>query len=246
MPVPPVPFPINYCNDLFPLLSFAYAVYCGGDKNSSVMDYENKQVRQSLNNVPGYASGSRPTAAQAAAIPYNGYLDYYTVNQVRPFPAASQRIVSVDVITNDVPFWIPPLNITQPTQAQCQAYINELVLELQGAPAPAAGQPTAAAGAQRPARKSASRDDFRPMLSCLSVIFLNDDASFRQNPAAFLADYELSAPAVAALTAFGQRLAAAGVVGPIPAGGPWMTPIETTAVNAELVFDMSKSLSIVW
>lgn len=247
MPVPPVPFPVNYCNDNFPLLSFAYAVYCGGNTQSGVMEYENKQVRASLNLVANYVPGTLPSVAvaQDPAV-YRGYLDYYTTNQARRFPGASQQVVSVEVISNDVPFWNPPLNITRPKPQQCSTYVQELVLELQGAAVPQAlpGENVAVNNAPRPPRKNASRNDFRPMLSCLAVIFLNDDASFRQNPAAFLADYELSAAAVAALTAYGQRLA--GVVGPIPAAGPWMTAAETGAVAADLVNDMSKLGSIFW
>lgn len=235
------PFPINYCNDRYPMLSFAYAVYCGRNKAETFMDHENKQVRETLHAVPTFVPGDPPGAAVAAdPSVYRGYLKYYTTNQGRRFPAAGVRIVSLDVIQNPEPFWNPTRDLTSPTKLQCESYVNLLMLELCGKDAPQleAGESSAQVTDPRPARANARRDDFRPILSCMSVIFLNDDASFRANPSAFLADYELSNPAIAALTAFGQRLN--GVVGPIPAAGPWLTDAEAATLAPELSDDLAK------
>jgi hypothetical protein len=224
-------FPVNYCNDTFPLLSLAYAIYCGRNQQGTFMEIEGNLARKSFRTVPGFTTPPPPKAIVTDPHAYKGYLDFY----LGPgFRKRGGQIVSEDVPVNKNPLWVAALDRTSPSLEQCKEYVDLVMLELRGVPLKP-GEGAARPNVQRPPRKNASRDDFRPLLSCLSVIFLNDDPTFRANPKAFLEDFEIDPAVSDVLEAYAGRLAKSSGTAPRPC----LTEDEARVIAPKLAAEIS-------
>src|SRR5690349_6947187 len=94
---PPPKFTTNFCNDDFPLLSLAYAIYCGRSKQGTFMDVEAAEVKASFGReIPDYQPPPTKAVVTHPKI-YRRWLDYYTTNQKRRFPAKAKRVVTEEV-----------------------------------------------------------------------------------------------------------------------------------------------------
>jgi hypothetical protein len=178
----------NYHRPGLPVLSFAYALYC--------------DTEFSLANFKVWA------AAKAQGRDYRGYLEPYRWDQKRRFPMRAMELIAADV---------PAARQQEastgrylPTNAQSEEVAAFLLAEITGAPeAPMEpgevppSEPTTSPPPLLPASKSGDR----PLLSCLAVIFMNQDPSFRLSPTTFLADYALTPRAKDVLLDFGNGAA---------------------------------------
>jgi hypothetical protein len=190
----------DYCNDDFPVLSFCYALYCDNDFSTKA----NTKWRQSLGlPVSGYAQapGGNPPKLTAEVLSsqkaYDGYLDDYRNNRKVEFPKKAINFIKVTVALN------PPKGILYaPTKEQGAAFAKDyLVPELMGtAPVSHNAAATQRAGKREPAKENGER----PLIACLARIFLNEDSTFKANPAKFLKDANIGTKENAALLAFGN------------------------------------------
>src|SRR5262249_23691876 len=101
--------------------------------------------------------------------------------------------------------WSPARDVTRPSVEQCRAYVEYVMQELRGVGEKGPARMTAPI----PPRKDAARDDSHPLLSCLALIFLNNDGAFLQDPNSFLSAYEISSACADVLVAYASRRARA-------------------------------------
>lgn len=178
----PGPETHNYHKAGLPLLSFFYALYCDAEFSQANFDIW--------------------LAARLEGRDYRGYLEPYRWDQVRRFPVAAMDIIAVEVPKNTP---VPVRYV--PTLEQCWELMAFLVAEVTGAPeiplAPGETPPSPAPSPPSP-RLPAAHSGERPLLSCLAVIFLNQDPKFRSAPETFLANVGISESARAILTKFGN------------------------------------------
>jgi hypothetical protein len=181
---------LNYCNDKYPVLSFVYALYCERDFRVP----ERTHWRQSAG-----PHGSYDVAELKAA--YSGYLDYFTRNVDVAFPDEAKELITIRVPLNSADF-LDEHDAYNPDAVQARTAARFMLDEMQGFAPPA--PPGTANTAGRPARLAATINAQRPVISCLAVIFLNQDADFKADPAKFLAGQELTPAERKALVAFGK------------------------------------------
>jgi hypothetical protein len=175
----------DYCNDEFPVLSFAYALYC--DPHFAEVSHET-WLRSLKGNVPAGAPLTASVLRKSGV--YTAYLDDYTQDRKRVFPLGAIELITVTVATN------PPVapNYYAPTEAQAKVFFEKyLFRELTGASADEAGTDHETYGKR--AKKQGKRENAefnpkRPVLSCLALLLVNTpaDAKFVADPAAFLKD----------------------------------------------------------
>jgi hypothetical protein len=179
---------LNYCNDKYPVLSFAYALYC----EAGFREPERNAWRVSAGPADEYTEEKLRTA-------YDGFLDYFGRGIDRAFPEEMRELIRVKVPMNG-PDFVDDVGAFNPNEVQAQQAAAAILAELTGT-APAA--PAGGAAAGRPDRKNAKIDPQRPVISCLAVIFLNQNAAFRAAPKDFLAGQELTPAERSALVDFG-------------------------------------------
>jgi hypothetical protein len=180
---------LNYCNDRYPVLSFAYALYC----EAGFREPERNEWRKSA----GAAAAYTPAILAGA---YDGFLDYFSRDLDRGFPPAIRDLIRLQVPMNP-PDFVDERGAFNPSPAQASQAAASILDELMGrAPGPNA----AANAGSRPARNKARINAQRPVLSCLAVIFLNQDPAFTNAPQDFLAGQELTPLERQALLQFGS------------------------------------------
>jgi hypothetical protein len=174
----------NYHQPGLPVLSFAYALYC--DTEFSL------------------ASFKIWLEARIEGRDYRGYLEPYRWDQKRRFPMRAIELIAVDV---EAAKKMDDKGRYLPTDSQAEEVAGFLLREITGAPeAPMApGEvPPPPAQTPPPPQLPASKSAERPLLSCLAVIFMNQDPTFRKSPTTFLAGYALTEQAKAVLLEFAK------------------------------------------
>jgi hypothetical protein len=191
----------DYCNDDFPVLSFAYALYC----DTKFAELAHKLWLDSINKKLGKGAKLTAAALDDSGI-YDDYLDDYIQNRKRVFPYAAIELITAKVAAN------PPVegDLYAPTKEQVTEFVDKyLIPELTDAPAQPAGAARDAAPAVKRAKapgtkKLAVQNPRRPVLSCLARIFVNQDPDFEKDPVPFLSRVELNADERRALVEFGE------------------------------------------
>ena len=225
------PFGKSYCNEEFPVFSFLFALYC--DPEFGKNDHELWEE-----SLPSYTEGGgyrRPTLEELRRPGvYQGYFDFYTLNDKRQFPQGARRMIAEDIPLLGYVIQKSPDEGNKfkgyyvPTTALAADMVHKYLLpELTGAEVPnePALRPKKFSKYQlspnvdgiairnpreQPERTAASTlKPVRPLLACLGTIFLDDNlhphSPFRENTDAFLDDFKgLSSRARNALSEFGK------------------------------------------
>jgi hypothetical protein len=171
--IPPT-VPPTYFKAGYPVLSFLYAMYT----DSAVSDDAIARYRRDHND--------------------DGYLNPYRVDEQRPFPKGARDIIHVEL-----PATRPeegPKHVRRPDAALVEKAMPYLVAEMAKLP-PQPGDGVSPPPSSAPASKAAVNAEF-PLVSCLGVIFLNQDPAFQTNPDRFLAQFNLPASVASLLKAF--------------------------------------------
>jgi hypothetical protein len=200
----------NYHKTGLPVLSFTYALYCD-------MEF-------------GLANYRLWRAAKDEGRDFRGYLKPYRWDQLRHFPAGAIKLIAEDVPEEGPQD--PTTSRYSPTNDQAWEMTSFLIPEITGAPdvlAPGE-QPPLEPPVHRPShRLPAELNSDRPLISCLGVIFLNDDNGFRLHPERFLANFEITDNARAILTKFGKG------------GAKFLSPGQALALCPDLVGELVKA-----
>jgi hypothetical protein len=179
---------VNFCNDQFPVLSFTYALFCEAE------------YREPERAVWRFSAGPRANYTMASlAAAYSGFLDYYTRGVQTEFPSSIRALVTQQVPMNTDDF-VDERGAFNATPQQAEEAADAIMAELtgNGPPAPPGGSAAGRPGARKP-RRSAQR----PVLSCLAMIFLDEDSTFNDAPLNFLLGHELTAAERRTLLDFG-------------------------------------------
>jgi hypothetical protein len=171
----PGPEYADYCNDDFPVLSFAYALFC---------DHKFRTTAHAewLKSLEEHAPKGVRLTAEVLKNPkiYDDYLLQYIKNRGVKFPQEAIDFIKVTVATNP-----PEKGLYAPTKEQGAWFANKfLVPELMGD----AGRKAATAAATPAPPKPAKSNGERPLIACLAQIFVNvpPDPAFVTDPEKFL------------------------------------------------------------
>jgi hypothetical protein len=194
---------INYCNDEFPVLSFAYALYCDPVFSKLAHKLWMQSVKAAIPAKDEKEEYGHESVAAALATPniYDGYLDNYKRNRKREFPSKALKLITVEVAAKGPRY--PTGILYSPKTAQAKELVDDYLLKELTGNAPKADSK---APEQKQTHK-ASVDPTKPVLSCLAMIFVNETPpeKFTKDAEDFLWDLELREEERQALIAFKKR-----------------------------------------